>query len=91
MGNIFRRQPFATTYEPLKTPVGEDDVQVGLLTAFGMIAFSFLLIIPGIRGLEVNTLLHVIFVYCARASNTTDSQIAFNGCSTRTISKPHLS
>ena len=65
MGNIFRRQPFATTYEPLKTPVGEDDVQVGLLTAFGMIAFSFLLIIPGIRGLEVNTLLHVIFVYCA--------------------------
>ena len=65
MGNSFRRQPFATTYEPLRTPVGEDDVQVGLLVAFGMIAFSFLLVIPGIRGLEVNTLLHVSFVYRA--------------------------
>ena len=45
--------------------MGEDDVQVGLLVAFGMIAFSFLLVIPGIRGLEVNTLLHVSFVYRA--------------------------
>ena len=65
MGNSFRRQPFATTYEPLKTPVGEDNVQVDVLIAFGMIAFSFLLVIPGIRGLEVNTLSHVIFVYRA--------------------------
>lgn len=65
MGNSFRRQPFATTYEPLRTPVGEDDVQVGLLVAFGMIAFSFLLVIPGIRGLEVNALLHVSSVYRA--------------------------
>lgn len=71
MGNSFRRQPFGTTYGPLKTPVGEDDVQVGLLVAFGMIAFSFLLVIPGIRGLEVNTLTvaHYICVSCGRASN----------------------
>ena len=62
MGNSFRRQPFATTYEPLKTPVGEDNVQVGVLIAFGMIAFSFLLVIPGIRGLALS---HVIFVYRA--------------------------
>ena len=54
MGNALRRQPFPVVYEPMKTPVGEDVVQVGILVAFGIIAFSFLLIVPGIRGMEVN-------------------------------------
>jgi len=53
MGNALRRQPFPVVYEPMQTPVREDDVQVGILVAFGIIAFSFLLIVPGIRGMEV--------------------------------------
>lgn len=46
--------------------MGEDDVQVGLLVAFGMIAFSFLLVIPGIRGLEVNTLTVARYICVSR-------------------------
>lgn len=53
MGNSLRRQPQGAIYEELKTPVTEDVLQVGLLFAFGIIAFSFIVIIPGIRGLEV--------------------------------------
>ena len=46
-------QPGPTLYSELKTPVTEDLLEVGLLVAFGIIAFSFILIIPGIRGAEV--------------------------------------
>ena len=46
-------QPRPTLYGEEKTPVTEDLLQVGLLVAFGIIAFSFILIIPGIRGAEV--------------------------------------
>lgn len=53
MGNAFRLQPGPTLYGENKTPVSEDVLEVGLLVAFGLIAFSFILIIPGIRGLEV--------------------------------------
>lgn len=53
MGNSLRRQPQGTIYGELKTPVTEDVLQVGLLFAFGIIAFSFIVIIPGIRGIEV--------------------------------------
>ena len=53
MGNSFRLQPGPTLYGENKTPVTEDLLEVGLLVAFGLIAFSFLLIIPGIRGWEV--------------------------------------
>lgn len=55
MGNSFRNQPLPTLYGENKTPVTEDLLEVGLLVAFGMIAFSFILIIPGIRGWEVRT------------------------------------
>ena len=53
MGNSLRRQPQGAIYPELKTPVTEDVLQVGLLFAFGIIAFSFIIIIPGIRGFEV--------------------------------------
>lgn len=53
MGNSFRLQPGPTLYGENKTPVTEDILEVGLLVAFAMIAFSFILIIPGIRGWEV--------------------------------------
>lgn len=53
MGNSFRPQPGPAVYGENKTPVTSDLLQVGLLVAFAMIAFSFLLILPGIRGSEV--------------------------------------
>ena len=52
MGNAFRNQPGPALYGDNKTPVTEDLIEVGLLVAFGMIGFSFLLILPGIRGWE---------------------------------------
>ncbi|KAL5457354.1 hypothetical protein EMCRGX_G034603 [Ephydatia muelleri] len=52
MGNAFRQHPGPAIYAPLKTPVTDDLLEVGLLVAFGMIGFSFLLIIPGIRSWE---------------------------------------
>lgn len=61
MGNSFRNQPGPTLYGENKTPVSEDILDVGILVAFGMIAFSFILIIPGIRGWEVGVyVLHTI-------------------------------
>ena len=54
MGNSFRNQPAPALYGENKTPVTEDVLEVGLLVAFAMIAFSFILIIPGIRGWEVS-------------------------------------
>lgn len=53
MGNAFRPQPGPAIYPENKTPVAEDLLEVGLLVAFASIAFSFILIIPGIRGWEV--------------------------------------
>ena len=53
MGNAFRLQPGPTLYGENKTAVSQDLLEVGLMVAFGMIAFSFILIIPGIRGWEV--------------------------------------
>lgn len=54
MGNAMRSQPLATNFGENRTPVREDQLQVGILFAFGIIAFSFILIIPGIRGWEVS-------------------------------------
>ena len=53
MGNSFRLQPGPTLYPENKTAVTEDVLEIGLVVAFAMIAFSFILIIPGIRGWEV--------------------------------------
>ena len=54
MGNSFRNQPYPTMYGELQTPVTQDITQMGLIFAFAIIAFSFILIIPGIRGWEVS-------------------------------------
>ena len=64
MGNSFRRQPGPTLYDDLKTPVTEDLRLIGLLFAFVIIAFSFILIIPGIRGIEVSTRGHLSYTCC---------------------------
>ncbi|XP_065907308.1 dual oxidase maturation factor 1-like isoform X2 [Dysidea avara] len=52
MGNSFRNQPAPALYPDDKTPFAADVLEVGLAVACGMIAFSFLLILPGIRGWE---------------------------------------
>lgn len=59
MGNSFRQQPAPALYGENKTPVSEDLLEVGLLVAFGMIAFSFIIIIPGIRGWEVSSVVGI--------------------------------
>lgn len=53
MGNSFRPQPLPAIYPINPTPFKNDLLEVGILVAFGMIAFSFICIIPGIRGWEV--------------------------------------
>ena len=53
MGNSFRMQPAPTLYGENKTPVTEDVTEIGIIFAFCIIVFSFVLIIPGIRGMEV--------------------------------------
>ncbi len=55
MGNSFRPQPLPTIYPANPTPFASDLLEVGILVAFAMIAFSFIVIIPGIRGWEVST------------------------------------
>jgi len=53
MGNAFRNQPAPTLYSSDKTPFAADLLEVGLAVACAMLFFSFVLIIPGIRGWEV--------------------------------------
>lgn len=53
MGNSFRPQPLPVIYSTNSTPFASDILEVGILVAFAMIAASFILIIPGIRGWEV--------------------------------------
>ena len=53
MGNSFRAQPLPTRYQAMSTPVTEDTLQIGLIYAVGIIAVSFITIIPGIRSWEV--------------------------------------
>jgi dual oxidase maturation factor 2/dual oxidase maturation factor 1 len=43
-----------TRYGEAKTPVTEDVLQIGLIFAFAIIAVSFIIILPGIRGTEVS-------------------------------------
>ena len=54
MGNSFRPQPLPAIYPANPTPWAADILEVGILVAFAMIAFSFIIIIPGIRGWEVS-------------------------------------
>ena len=61
MGNSFRSQPLPTRYGESKTPVTEDVLQIGLVFAIGIIAASFILIIPGIRGKEVSGVVECCF------------------------------
>ena len=53
MGNSFRQQPAPTLYGSNKTPFAADLLEVGLSVACAMVLFSFIIILPGIRGWEV--------------------------------------
>lgn len=68
MGNSFRPQPFPAIYGDNKTPFKNDLVEVGIFVAFAMIAFSFVLIIPGIRGWEVSAWRQYLIDTCCAAS-----------------------
>ena len=61
MGNAFRLQPGPALYPPNATPFLNDVEEVGIGVAFCIIAFSFILIIPGIRGWEVRQHLENLF------------------------------
>lgn len=55
MGNAytaFRIQGLPTYYPPNKTAVTADVLEVGFIFAFVIIFFSFLVILPGIRGMQ---------------------------------------
>lgn len=48
----WRVDGYPTLYPPNKTPVTSDVLEVGLIFAIVIIAFSLLLVIPGVRGRE---------------------------------------
>jgi len=53
MGGSFRKQPAPTLYPAKQTPFTADSLQIAFAGAFAIVAFSFILIIVGIRGWEV--------------------------------------
>lgn len=56
MGNTytaFREQGLPTYYPPNKTAVTADVLEIGFIFAFLIIFFSFIVILPGIRGMQV--------------------------------------
>lgn len=46
----FREPGYPAHYPPLKTPVRADVTYLGIIFAFAILGFSFLVVIPGIRG-----------------------------------------
>jgi len=52
-----------TLYDSMKTPVTVDVLEAGLILAVVMLAFCFLIILPGIRGREVSNI-YVQSVIC---------------------------
>ena len=56
MGNTytaFREQGLPTYYPPNKTAVTADVLEIGFIFAFVIAFFSFIVILPGIRGMQV--------------------------------------
>jgi len=53
MGGAFRKQPAPTLYPARQIPVGTNGLEVAIAVAGGIIALSFILILPGIRGWQV--------------------------------------
>lgn len=49
----FRDKPFQTAYGENKTAVTVDVLEAGLILAFAMLAFAFLLVLPGFRHKQV--------------------------------------
>lgn len=59
--SALRDKPFPTLYGENRTPVTADVLEAGLILAFCIIIFAFLLLIPGVRGgKRVNTLIRVL-------------------------------
>lgn len=53
--DAFRSNGAPTYYDSNKTPFMADILESGLIYAFVIVAFSFFIILPGIRGKEVNS------------------------------------
>jgi len=53
MGGSFRKQPAPTLYPANQTKCTIDGLEIAFAVACAIIAFSFVLIIAGIRGWEV--------------------------------------
>lgn len=51
--NAFRFEGYPTLYHDNKSPVFEDILIYGLIFCFCILGFSFLVIIPGVRGIQV--------------------------------------
>lgn len=59
--SALRDKPFPTLYGENKTPVTADVLEAGLILAFCILTFGFLLIIPGVRGgQKLNVLVRVL-------------------------------
>ena len=48
----FREKPYPARYGSLKTPVRVDVTYAGIIFAIAILAFSFLVVIPGVRTLK---------------------------------------
>ena len=51
--DTFRTKPYPTHYGPNKTAVTVDVLEAGLALAFVLLAFCFLLVLPGFKRKEV--------------------------------------
>lgn len=63
--DAFRNKPFPTLYGPSRSAVTVDVLEIGLIVAFLSIAFSMLLILPGVKDWRqvgiTNTALSFLF------------------------------
>ena len=60
--DAFRHKPGPTLYDPFKTAVTADVLEVGFIYAAVIVFFSLIAIIPGVRGRElIYTCIRILF------------------------------
>ena len=68
--SAFRHDGGPTLYGPLKLPVLADILEAGFIFAAVILALSFILVIPGVRGSQVSKYIYFQYLVLSKKFNT---------------------
>lgn len=88
--SALRDKPFPTLYGENRTAVTADVLEAGLILAFCILTFAFLLLIPGVRGGQVSTPFLPVFKPLGRGRGGTLSRMNSDAPLEKTVDVPRL-